>query len=108
MVGIKDTLAALLPTERGVYTGKDKPNQYCTFTRIMGGAAIRADDVQQVGKETYRVTLYSKSDFEEILQKIIDTLEAAGYYINSQDGENYETDTGYWQVPITIQFIKER
>ena len=50
MAGIKDTLAALLPTERGVYTGKDKPNQYCTFTRIMGGAAIRADDVQQVGK----------------------------------------------------------
>ena len=24
MAGIKDTLAALLPTERGVYTGKDK------------------------------------------------------------------------------------
>lgn len=39
MAGIKDTLAALLPIERGVYTGKDKPNQYCTFTRIMGGAA---------------------------------------------------------------------
>lgn len=107
MANIKELLTALLPTERGVYTGKDKPKQYCTFTRIMGGAVIRADDTQQVGQDTYRVTLYSKCDFEEMLQKIIDALETAGYYINSQDGENYETDTGYWQVPITIQIIKE-
>jgi hypothetical protein len=100
-------LTTLLPTERGVYTGKDKPNQYCVFTRITGGAVVRADDIQQVGQDTYRVTLYSKSDYEDMLQKIIGTLEAAGYYINSQDGENYETDTGYWQVPLTIQIIKE-
>lgn len=104
---LKDTLTALLPTERGVYTGKDKPKQYCTFVKILGGAAIRADDVQQVGQTTYRVTLYSKTDFEALLQRIIETLEAAGYYINSQDGENYETETGYWQVPITIQKIEE-
>ena len=107
MASIKELLTPLLPTERGVYTGRDKPGQYCTFTRIMGSAVLRADDTQQVGQETFRVTLYSKRDFEKMLQKSINTLEAAGYYINSQDGENYETDTGYWQVPITIQIIKE-
>ena len=107
MVSIKEILTPILPTERGVYTGKDKPSQYCTFVRIMGGAILQADDIQQIGQDTYRVTLYSKSDFENVLQKIINALEAAGYYINSLDGENYETDTGYWQVPITLQIIKE-
>lgn len=104
---LKEILQGILPTQRGVYTAKDKPRQYITYLRIDMSSALNADDEQKLKKETYRVTLYSKSDFEDILQQITDALEAAGYYINSVDGENYETETGYWQVPITIQKLKE-
>ena len=55
----------------------------------------------------YRVTLFSKVDFEEQLEKTLETLEAAGYYINSVDTEEFETETGYWYVPITIEILKE-
>jgi len=102
-----ETLQELLPTQRGVYTGKDKPNQYITWLRIDMSSALNADDEEKLTRATYRVTLFSKGDFEEILQRIKDTLKAAGYYINSVDGELYETATGYWQVPMTIQFLKE-
>jgi hypothetical protein len=70
-------------------------------------AAIRADDKEQIGRELYRVTLISKNDFETQLKTVKQALEDAGYYINSIDAENYETETGYWIVPITIEELKE-
>lgn len=108
MASIKEILSKFVPTERGVYTGKDKPEQFCTFVRVLGSAVVSADDEQSVCQETYRVTIFSKIDFEELIQKIVNALKAEGCYINSLDGENYETETGYWQIPITIQIIKER
>lgn len=99
--------SAGIPAERYIYTGKQKPRRYCTYQKVLGAAAVSADDTAQEQKETYRVTLMCKGDYEETLQKILDKLKAAGYYINSTDGESYETDTGYWVVPITIQLLKE-
>ena len=50
----------------------------------------------------------SKGDYEDCLERILDTLENNNYTIVDEiSGENYETDTGYWVVPINIQFIKE-
>ena len=43
-----------------------------------------------------------------IKAKTKEVLKAAGFYINSVDMESYETETGYWIVPITIEYLKER
>ena len=99
--------SAGLPAQRGAYTGKKKPAAYYTFLRIMKNAAVNADDKRQGSREMYRVTLFSKADFEEQLEKTLEILEAAGYYINSVDTEEFETETGYWYVPITIEILKE-
>lgn len=99
--------SAGLPAERGVYTGKKKPDAYYTFLRLLKGAALRADDKDNGSMEMYRVTLFYKGDFEAQLNKTLEKLTAAGYYINSVDTENYETETGYWIVPITIEILKE-
>lgn len=99
--------SAGLPAQRGVYTGKKKPEAYYTFLRLLKNAALSADDEEKTGKELYRVTLFHKGDFEAQLKKTLETLKAAGYYINSVDNENYETETGYWLVPITIEELKE-
>ena len=55
----------------------------------------------------YRVTLFHKGDYEAQLNKTLEVLRAADVYINSVDTENYETETGYWLVPITIEILKE-
>lgn len=54
-----------------------------------------------------RFTLFHKGDFEAQLDKTKEVLKAAGVYINSIDAESYETETGYWLVPITVEILKE-
>ena len=88
--------SAGLPAQRGVYTGRDKPDAYYTFLRLLGTPAVM-----------YRVTLFHKGDFEAQLDKTKEVLKAAGVYINSIDAESYETETGYWLVPITVEILKE-
>lgn len=107
MATLKEILGAILPTERGIYTGVDKPRQYCTFQVILQKPTY-ADDRRKESTITYRVTLYSKDDYEEILGSILEKLEENNYSIVDEiSGENYETDTGYWVVPINIQYFKE-
>lgn len=108
MDSLKEVLeSAGLPAERGIYTGKKKPAAYYTFLRLLKGAAVNADDMESSGRELYRVTLFHKGDFETQLAKTLEVLKAAGAYINSVDTESYETETGYWLVPITIEILKE-
>lgn len=108
MCSIKEVIeSAGLPAERGVYTGTKKPSAYCTFLRMNKGAAIRADDKTSGDRELYRVTLFCKGNFEKSLEMLTEKMEAAGFYVNGVDPENYETETGYWLVPITIEILKE-
>ncbi len=108
MCSIKEVIeSAGLPAERGVYTGKDKPAAYCTFLRLNKGAAISADDKESSGRELYRVTLFCKGNFEKRLELLAEKLTAAGFYNNGIDTEHYETETGYWLVPMTIEILKE-
>ena len=108
MAKLKDALESTgLKAQRGVWTGKVKPAAYYTFQRLYKNAAVRADDREQTGRELYRVTLISKRDFEAQLEAVKEALEDAGYYINSIDAESYETETGYWLIPITIEELKE-
>lgn len=108
MSSIKEILeSAGLPAQRGVYTGKTKPKAYYTFLRLLGTSAINADDTESESREMYRVMLFYKGDFEAQLDKTLEVLRAAGIYINSVDAESYETETGYWLVPITIEILKE-
>ena len=89
------------------YTGRDKPDAYYTFLRLLGTPAVNADDEEKERREMYRVTLFHKGDFEAQLDKTKEVLKAAGVYINSIDAESYETETGYWLVPITVEILKE-
>ncbi|NCB92889.1 MAG: hypothetical protein EOM40_10080 [Clostridia bacterium] len=108
MAALKEILETIAPAERCIYTGKVKPRKYFTFQTILNQTALSADDEEKLGQSTYRVTFYSKDDYEADLEKTIKALKAAGYYIqSSNEGESYETDTGYWLVPITIQLLKE-
>lgn len=108
MSSIKEILeSAGLPAQRGVYTGKCKPPAYYTFLRLLSASGVNADDTESESKEMYRVTLFYKGDFEAQLKKTLEVLRAADIYINSVDKESYETETGYWLVPITIEILKE-
>lgn len=99
--------SAGISAERGVFTGKEKPEAYCTFLRLLSNAAVCADDEEIERKELYKVTLFQKGNFEETLERLLKTLKENEAYINSVDAEYYETETGYWIVPITLEILKE-
>lgn len=108
MATLKEVLEEIAPAERYIFRGKNKPRKYFTFQTVLDQTALSADDEEKLGQGTYRVTLFSKDDYEQALQKTIEKLKAAGYYIQyGNNGESYEPDTGYWVVPITIQQLKE-
>lgn len=108
MDSLKEILeSAGLPAQRGVYSGEEKPEAYYTYLRITKGAAASADDHESCGRELYRVTLFHKGNFEEQLDKTLKVLRAADAYINGVDTEHLDTDTGYWEIPITIEILKE-
>ena len=108
MDSLKEILeSAGLPAQRGGYSGKEKPAAYYTYLRITKGAAVRADDHESCGRELYRVTLFHKGNFEAQLNKTLEVLRAAGFYINSVDTEYLDTETGYWEIPITFEILKE-
>ena len=45
--------SAGLPAQRGVYTGRDKPDAYYTFLRLLGTPAVNADDEEKERREMY-------------------------------------------------------
>lgn len=96
-----------LKAERGIYTGEEKPAAYCTFIRLIKDAGIRADDKESESREKYRVSLFCKGNFEKYIERLIEVFEEAGFYINDVGTEYYETETGYWLVPITLEILKE-
>lgn len=93
--------------QRLVYTG-NKPKTYVTWQQVIAQPIIHADDGSSIDAMTYRVTLFTKlADYSSTADKLVNALKDAGYYICSRDAENYESDTGYYMMPITIQELKE-
>lgn len=99
--------SAGLPAERGVFTRKKKPEAYCTFLRLNKGAAICADDQAIQEQELYRITLFHKGNFETALNNLIKKFRENEAYINDIGAESFESETGYWLVPIDVEILKE-
>ena len=55
---------------------------------------------------TFRVDLFSKDDFTDLLKSTLEVLKQAGFTISSVDPEDYEKDTGFYHVPITINVME--
>lgn len=103
---LKETLQSLnKPVSRLSYKGKAAT--YFTFQRILIQPVGYADDESSNELHTFRVDLFSKSDFTTLLKSTLEALKAAGFTISSVDPEIYENDTGFYHVPITINKLEE-
>lgn len=83
------------------------PESYITFQTVLIQPNGYADDDNTTTLHTFRVNLYSKVDFTQLLINIISVLKQAGFTISTVDAEMYENDTGYYHVPITIKYLEE-
>lgn len=93
------------PVARLYYRGK--ASTYFTYQLILGAPTGYADDDNTATESTWRVDLYSQKNYAALLKKAIQTLKDAGFYGITVEAELYETETGYYHVPIEIKYLTE-
>ena len=93
------------PVRRLHYSGNAKT--YFTFQTVISQPSGYADDESTTTLHTFRVDLYSKDDFTDLLSSTLEVLKQAGFTISSVDPGIYENDTEFYHVPITINVMEE-
>lgn len=93
-----------VPVERIFYDGEAET--FITFQIIVGTETGHADDESGATEFVYRVDIYSKTNFITIMRRTIRAVKAAGFYGVSVESETYESDTGYYHVPLEIKYME--
>ena len=91
-------------TARLQYTGK--ASTFITYQMITVSDKFFSDDGNECVEHYYRIDLYSKSNYMTTLAAIKAALKAADWYNVEIDAEVYETDTGYYHVPIECKYME--
>lgn len=103
---LKAALDAVGPkVARLVYRGK--ADVYITYQLVLAQDRDAADDEMHGTEYTYRVDIYSKTDFMQLLRRVKGALKGAGFYGIVIDPEAYEGDTGFFHVPIEARYYEK-
>lgn len=81
---------------------------YVTYMQTYKDQSFSADDMIRGYVELYDFDIYSRGNYGDVMEDIIEIMQNAGWtYQPSRDSADmYETDTGYFHK--TICFAKER
>lgn len=93
------------PVSRLVRKSKTPASTYFTYQLIVDAPRAFADDDNTATESTWRVDLYTKASYTTLLPRVIAALKAAEFYAVSVEAELYETDTGYYHVPIEAKYF---
>lgn len=103
---LKSTLNSLCGNVERLYFG-GKTKTYMTYQLVLARDAAFADDETQGTEYVYRVDIYSKTDYITLLRDTKEAMKAAGFYGIVVDPEVYESDTGYYHIPIEAKFFEK-
>ena len=102
---LKTTLKGLgVPVKRLKYDGRAKT--FITYQLVVGRDAHFADDESEAEEFTYRVDIYSKSDYIPLLRRLKMALKNAGFFGIVFDPEVFESNTGYYHIPVEIKYME--
>lgn len=93
-----------VPVERLKYGGRAAC--FIVYQLVVGRDTFFSDDEEGAQEYTYQVHIYSKSDYFVILNRLVASLKANGFYGITIDAETYEQDTGYYHVPVEIKYME--
>lgn len=93
------------PVNRLYHSGKT--DTFFTFQTINIKPINFYDDDNVSYLHTFRVNLFTKSDYEMLLKSTMEILKVNGFTILSVDAEIFENDTKYYNIPITIEIYEE-
>ena len=103
---LKNTLDSLgVPCERLFYSRQ--ADTFLTFQLVTGQETGFADDDTQSTLYTYMIHLFSRHDYISLIRQLKQSLKAAGFFNVLIGAEMYEKDTGYYHIPITVNYLEE-
>jgi hypothetical protein len=85
-----------------VCTDSTKPSTYVTYYTVLEKDSEYADDDAVETDTTGAVDIFCKGNYKSLLVDIKARLKIAGFTILSCGPEQYESNTGYYHVPIDI------
>jgi hypothetical protein len=104
---LKEVLDNLgVPVERMGYNG-DEPT-FITYQLIYSNYTNYANDTFYSEDFLYRVDIYSRTNYNDLLQRTKSALVAADFYDISVVGEFYENSSGYYHVAVNCSVHVER
>lgn len=94
-----------VPVKRLLYRGDAQT--FITYQLVISAERDFSDDKNETEEFTYRVDLYSRSDYIAVLRRMKRALKEAGFYSISAAAELYENDTKFFHVPVTVKYLEE-
>ena len=91
--------------ERNRYTGSS--NEFITFQIIYAHELDFSDDENSGTEFIYGVDVYSKSNFIVLMRRTICKLKESDFYEITISPEDYESETGYYHIPIEAKYYEE-
>lgn len=102
---IKAALGGLgFPVARLLFKGKAPT--YITYQFVMVSEVDFSDDENEAAESIYRIDIYSRSDYTALLQSAKRALKLAGFYGIRVEAELYESNSGFFHVPITVRYLE--
>lgn len=93
--------ALAVPVETGVFKGK-APDEYVVITPLTDTFGIHADNRPRFEVQETRLSLFSKSNYQQRKKQIVGALLDNGFTVTDRRYIGHEDDTGYHHYAIDV------
>ena len=90
-----------IPVETGVFSGK-APSTYVVLVPLNDSFPFNADNYPQTDVQEVRISIFTKSNYIKLKNKIITRLLGGDFYITDRRYNGFETGSGYHQYTIDV------
>ena len=90
-----------VPVETGVFSGK-APGTYVVLVPLNDSYPLNADNYPQLDYQEVRISIFTKTNYIKLKNKIITHLLGSDFYITDRRYNGFETGSGYHQYTIDV------
>jgi hypothetical protein len=95
-----------IPVETGVFSGIP-PDEYIVITPLTEIFPIFGDDKPLINLPEYRLSLFSKGNYNKTKNTLTAALINGGFTITERRYNGYDNETGYHGFTIDVQKVEE-
>lgn len=83
---------------------KARPDTYVSWFEVLAQVSLDASDKPRRIEHMLQVDIYSRGATEALTDTVLQLLKAGGFRMASYGPEDYEDDTRYRHMPITVRY----